>query len=112
MVSFLKLPFKFRQVIYLIYKASLVPFFFFFEREHVLITRSCTVFCLAYLNVSQQYTHLDQCHWAFVLSICTVLRMRHLGWLPLTGQDCRKMETPGWCRAGTLPTSLQVDSKA
>lgn len=57
MVSFLKLPLKFRQVIYLINKGSLECFFW--RKEHVLITRFCAIFCLAYLNISGQHTHVE-----------------------------------------------------
>ena len=57
MVSFLKLPFKFRQVIYL---TSQVFFLFFMREEHGLITRVCTLSCLTFSDVSQQHSSLDQ----------------------------------------------------
>lgn len=65
MVSFLKLPFKFRQVIYLIKRLVLSAFFEGRWKERVLMTRFCTIFCLACFNVSRQRAHLDQCSQSF-----------------------------------------------
>lgn len=84
MVSFLKLPLKFKQVIYLINKGSLECFFW--RKGNVLITRFCTIFCLAYLNVSGQHTHLE---------------------LLSEGRAGARWRGLVWGRAVTLPTFLE-----
>ena len=55
------MPFKFRQVIYLINKPAFFSFFFFMREEHGLIMRVCTLSGLTDLDVSQQHSYLDQC---------------------------------------------------
>lgn len=107
MVSFSKLPFKFRQVIYL---TSQVFFLFFMREEHGLITRVCTLSCLTFSDVSQQHSSLDQhsqslcsTHWyGSLYEVAQVAALR----------QARAAAHWGWGRAVNLPTLLEVTVEA
>lgn len=97
MVSFLKMPFKFRQVIYL---ASQPPLFVFFYEEGA---------CIDYQTLHYFLSGIFKClttaflfgpaflfaHGDFVLSICSVLCTRHFRQLPCRGQDCSTLGIAG-----------------
>lgn len=114
MVSFLKLPFKFRQVIYL---TSQVFFPFFMREEHGLITRVCTLSCLTFSDVSQQHSSLDQhsqslcsTHWyGSLYEVAQVAALRRPG-LQHTGDGAAAHWGRG--RAVNLPTFLEVTVEA
>lgn len=106
MVSFLKLPFKFRQVIYFTSQV----FFLFLWGKSMDWLGGFALFPVWHIQTSHNSILLwTSTHRASVLSLCMVLCTRRLRSPPCIGQGS---STQGQCRAVNLPMFLEVTVEA